>query len=240
MIRYFILCLFLVGLQAIGYAQETAPNASPTVHFFSIDEQKDIFLNPGDASTTQAPVDVYCEVDIDDQGYDYVCKWQFYKTKGQEELLLTRYENATSYTLTESGGYKIVCSITFSLDGDTIQYESDSFVVTISESSLKCPNGFSPNNDDINDKFTITYKSIVKLEAVFYNRWGKKLYTMTLDNAAEGWDGRVNGKVIPDGVYFLQLSAVGSDGVKYNIRKTINVLTGKRESAESEGATGSN
>lgn len=238
MTRYIILCLFLVGLNVFGYAQETAPNASPTVHFFSIDEQKDINLNPGESGTTQAPVDLYCEVDIDNQGYDYVCKWQFFKTKGQEELLLTRYETSTSYTLTESGGYKIVCNIIFSLDGDTVEYVSDPFTVTISESSLKCPNGFSPNNDDINDKFIITYKSIVKLEAIFFNRWGKKLYTMTLDNAADGWDGKVGGKVIPDGVYFLQLTAVGSDGVKYNIRKTINVLTGKRESIESSGATG--
>ncbi|MBR3454742.1 MAG: gliding motility-associated C-terminal domain-containing protein [Bacteroidaceae bacterium] len=233
--RFIFLSLLSFCLTTVVDAQQ----ATPSVTFFSIDDSTDVKLAPGESKTTQAPVDLTCDVDIDDGGYDYVCKWQFFKTKGGESLLLTRYEDYTTYTLTEAGGYKIVCTVTFTLDGDTVNYVSDPFNVTISESSLKCPNGFSPNGDKINDTFKITYKSIVKLDAIFFNRWGKKLYTMTLDNAAEGWDGRVNGKYIPDGVYFLQLTAVGSDGVKYNIKKTINVLKGFNESSESGGATGS-
>ncbi|MBR4366119.1 MAG: gliding motility-associated C-terminal domain-containing protein [Bacteroidaceae bacterium] len=232
--RLFSLYLLLACLHTVTYAQD----ATPTIVLFSIDDNADVTLNAGESKVVQAPVDLNCDVDIDDKGYDYVCKWQFFSTKGQENLLLTRYETSTTYTLTESGGYKVVCSITFSLDGDTVQYVSAPFTVTISESSLKCPNGFSPNNDDRNDKLNITFKSIVKLEGYIFNRWGKKLFTYTLDNAAEGWDGRVNGKYVADGVYFLQLNAVGSDGVKYNIKKTINVLKGFNENMESSGATG--
>ncbi len=232
---YILVLVFLLGSHLTGYAQK----ATPVITFYSIDDSTDVKLAPGETKTTQAPVELTCDVDIDSNGYDYVCKWQFYRTKGQETLLLTRYEDYTTYTLTESGGYRITCTVTFTLDGDTIEYVSDPFGVTITESMLKCPNGFSPNGDGRNDDFKITFKSIVKLEAVFYNRWGQKLHTLTLDNAAKGWDGRVNGKYIKDGAYFLQLNAVGSDGVKYNIRKTINVLKGFTEGQESSGSTGS-
>ena len=229
-----VLLLFLMGCLTGLKAQD----AKPTVTFYHIENKADVTMSPGESQTTQAPAELKCDVEIDNNGYDYVCTWQFYSTKGQETLLLTRYETNTSYTLTESGGFKVVCSITFSLDGDTVRYVSEPFLVTISESSLKCPNGFSPNGDQRNDTFFITCKSIVKLDGFIFNRWGKKLFTFNLDNAAEGWDGKVDGKYVADGAYFLQLTAVGSDGVKYNIKKTINVLKGFNENSESSGSTG--
>jgi len=202
-----------------------AQDAEPTVSFYSIDEESDVTMSPGESQTAQAPLDVTCTADIDAGGYDYVCCWTFEKSSSESTApFLTRYEESTSYTLTESGGYNITCTITFTKDGDTILYESDPFNVVISESQLSCPNGFSPNDDGINDVFKITYKSIIKLDAVIFNRWGKKLYTMNLDNASEGWDGKVNGEYVKDGAYFLQLHAVGSDGLKYDIKKVINVL----------------
>lgn len=230
-IRFILMICFIFCVQYMVNAQKM----TPTISFYSIDNKEDVTMTSGESQTTQAPVELNCNVDVDPNGYDYVCKWQFFSTKGEEQLLLTRYETSTTYTLSQSGGYKIVCNVTFFLDGDTID-TNEEFVITISESSLKCPNAFSPNGDGINDKFLITCKSIVKLDAVFFNRWGKKLYTMTLDNLEEGWDGMVNGKYIPDGVYFLQLNAVGSDGIKYNIKKTINVLKGFNESTDSGGA----
>ena len=46
----------------------------------------------------------------------------------------------------------------------------------------------------------------------------------------------MNGKTVPDGVYFLNVSAKGSDGIDYNIKKAINVISGYNN-GEEEGGT---
>ena len=47
-----------------------------------------------------------------------------------------------------------------------------------------------------------------------------------LEFPAGEWDGKVNGRTVSDGVYFLVVKAKGADGRKYNVKKTISVLTG--------------
>jgi gliding motility-associated-like protein len=108
--------------------------------------------------------------------------------------------------------------------------------ITISESSFSCPNAFSPNGDGINDVFKFNYKSIIKFEAVIFNRWGQKIHTLNMDDIDEGWDGRQGGNYVKDGVYFININAVGSDGIKYEIKKAINVLKGFKETDETGGA----
>ena len=45
----------------------------------------------------------------------------------------------------------------------------------------------------------------------------------------------MNGKTVRDGVYFLVVNAKGADGRKYNLRKTISVLTGYNKVASGGG-----
>ena len=115
--------------------------------------------------------------------------------------------------------------------------------IVISESELKCPNAFSPNDDGKNDVLRISCKSIVKLSASIFNRWGKKMASKELSNLTDGymengtfyinlWDGRYGGKYVNDGVYFLNLYAKGSDGVEYKEKKAINVIKGFNEDTE--------
>ena len=134
--------------------------------------------------------------------------------------------------------------VIFTHAGDTIEYESEPIKVVISESRLTCPDGFSPNNDGINDFYRITAQSIVKLKATFFNRWGQAVHSVSLDNAehADGepnklvlWDGKHNGKYVKDGVYFLNLYGLGSDGIEYKFKKAVNVLKGFSESSTTGG-----
>ena len=39
-------------------------------------------------------------------------------------------------------------------------------------------NAFSPNGDNVNDNFSFENCGISDLNAVFYNRWGDKIYEM--------------------------------------------------------------
>jgi gliding motility-associated-like protein len=138
--------------------------------------------------------------------------------------------------LNKSGSYGIKLYVTFVNESDTIEYVSEQITITISESSFSCPNAFSPNGDGINDVFKFNYKSIVKFEAVIFNRWGQKIHTMNLKNIDEGWDGRHGNDYVKDGVYFININAVGSDGMKYEIKKAINILKGFKETDGTGGA----
>ncbi len=219
--------------------------ALPVVRFYSIDEEDSIWVNPGESQTAQAPLKIELFANISNpDDYNYICEWRIWRTNengSENNPLVTRFEENTDYTLTRSGGYGIKLYITFALDGDTIEYESEPISVVISESKLICPDDFSPNNDGINDSLRITAQSIVSLSAKFYNRWGKEIHSVTLATAkrADGepnklilWDGKVNGKTVDNGSYPLHLKALGSDGVKYEFKKMIAVMTGFRESQE--------
>jgi gliding motility-associated-like protein len=121
--------------------------------------------------------------------------------------------------------------------GDAEETTLDPFTVIVQPSTLKVPNAFSPNGDGINDVFRVmkdSYQSITEFRAVILNRWGNKLYEWT--DIDGGWDGTYNGKVVKDGVYFVIVKARGADGVEYNIRKDVNVLTGYTEKSSSSSS----
>ena len=225
--------------------------AAPYITLYSIDDEDTVVVTQGASQTTQAPVELNLFANIGNpDGYKYICEWKVWSTKdggSEDNPLVTRFEEKTSYTLTKSGGYGVKLYITFTQDNDTIEYESDIISIVISESQLTCPDGFTPNNDSINDTYRITAQSIVKLNAKFFDRWGVKLHTATLASAqhVEGesnklvlWDGKYKGKIVENGVYYMNLHAVGSDGREYKIKKAINVLKGFREGSEESGSSG--
>jgi len=72
------------------------------------------------------------------------------------------------------------------------------------------PNSFTPNGDGVNDKFSVTGQNLCEdVELIVYNRWGSIIFR-TKDITA-GWDGRMNGDVISEGVYVYILKGEGWD-----------------------------
>ena len=213
-----------------------AQTASPTVSFYDRSDSTDVVLNAGESKSTQAPLEITCDANVDcPTGYSYKLEWRIYNEEdGENDPLLTRFDDQLTYTLTKDGAFGIKLYVTFNAaDGSEVDYESDEIKITIAGSKLSCPDGFSPNGDGINDKLLINCQSIVKVSGVIFSRWGQKLHTFTVDNIAKGWDGMVDGKPVKDGVYFIHLDAYGSDGIHYKIKKAINVLKGFREDSES-------
>jgi gliding motility-associated-like protein len=70
---------------------------------------------------------------------------------------------------------------------------------------LDVPNAFSPNGDGVNDKIYVRGFGIAKMNWTIYNRWGKVVYQGV--DPAEGWDGKVNGRLQPQDVYHYTLLA---------------------------------
>ena len=86
---------------------------------------------------------------------------------------------------------------------------------TVPELPISIPEGFSPNNDGVNDRFVIIkpYGTIIDLEV--FNRWGNVVYTNS--NYNNEWDGKgVNnfmGQDLVDGGYYYSIKAIDIKGV---------------------------
>jgi gliding motility-associated-like protein len=84
-------------------------------------------------------------------------------------------------------------------------------------------NVFSPNNDGVNDVYHFGDLMLVELKVAIYNRWGQQVYGF--DDLKGSWDGRsFNGELLPEGVYFFTMEAIGSLGDSYIEEGTITLL----------------
>lgn len=194
-----------------------------------LEENNEIFSEPdtiyeGEAFTGSAPIVIRFNAGVAEPSSALRFEWQVSRFPDMEALELTRFDEETELDFVEAGTLYVRVIITDS--ESELTYESSPFSITVSESKLEMPNAFSPNGDGINDVYKITYESIISLDAYIFNRWGQQIYHMDLSNVDEGWDGTYHGKQVKDGVYFIMVKAVGSDGVEYTKRKDINILRG--------------
>jgi len=84
-------------------------------------------------------------------------------------------------------------------------------------------NVFSPNNDGVNDEYHFGDEMLVELRVAIYNRWGQQVYAF--NDVKGSWDGiGFNGELMPEGVYFFTMEAIGSLGDSYIEEGTITLL----------------
>jgi gliding motility-associated-like protein len=80
------------------------------------------------------------------------------------------------------------------------------------EMTVYIPNTFTPNNDNLNDIFSV--KGIgLKMEGYsmeIFDRWGTLVY-FTRD-ILKGWDGTVKGQMAENGVYIYKIKIIGANG----------------------------
>ena len=154
--------------------------------------------------------------------------WKIYRSdqeNGIENPLVEYRDEEIDYTFTEKGDYTAVATVS-NATGEC-EAVSNSIEIKIAESELQIPNAFSPGTTPgINDEFRVAYKSLVTYKCWIFNRWGVQMFHST--NPAEGWDGKKGGKYVAPGVYFYVIDAVGSDGIKYNKKGSINILRPKK------------
>lgn len=237
--KLFILLLMAVLVQGMAWAQDELPSVDPSATYINVEgEELD------DASTAQsAPLVAHFFANPQNVGgYTARYEWTITRmTQTETEVVVHRFDENLDYTFTQSGSFAVRLYATFVMGNDTISIpeegEDNPIMVSICESKLEFPNAFSPNGDGYNDVFKAKdgYQSIVSFKASMFNRWGQRLYSW--DSPDGGWDGKSNGHTVDDGVYYLVVAAKGADGRKYNIRKTINVLTGYDNSSKTGGGS---
>lgn len=148
-------------------------------------------------------------------------EWRIYNLANTSNYL--RYTDADlRYVFNETGDYKVTLTVTNSTGSCS---HSDSLTVKVSSSFINVPNVFTPNGDGQNDQFRVSYRSIADYKILLYSSWAGRVYTST--DPAQGWDGRVGGKLAPPGVYYYLISATGTDGKKFKLKGNVNLLRGK-------------
>lgn len=140
--------------------------------------------------------------------------WDFdpENTRDSTFNLVKRYNGSGSYSVTLIAVGSKGCN-------DTLNYKfriSDSSSVTL-------PTVFTPNDDEVNDKFQPITHGLTALNCWIYNRAGYLMYKFT--TVTGYWDGRtIAGEPSPDGVYMVVLEAWGFDGKVYKLNGTVTLL----------------
>ncbi len=230
-----VLVLLLLGTTVC--AQTVYPTLSPAAVYFTEEGEIEEATEP-----QSAPLQARFTSNVSNLGdYEVRYEWKIYQPGMEYAPLVHRFDTDLDYTFMQSGTFHVQVYATFVAGRDTIYYpeegEANPFVVSISESKLEMPNAFSPNADGYNDIYKAKegYTSITSFKATIFNRWGHKLYTWT--DITGGWDGKVGGSVVNDGVYFVIVEARGADGREFKIKRDVNVLTGFTRSGTNNSTT---
>lgn len=94
-------------------------------------------------------------------------------------------------------------------------------VEIIRNSNLYYPTAFTPNNDGLNDSFSVNGQYIVKLKLIVFDRWGVALFATEKN---EPWDGSSNGKPMPPSTYIWKVDITDKAGRTYSQEGTVALI----------------
>jgi len=107
---------------------------------------------------------------------------------------------------------------------------SDQVTITVEERSrIYAPNAFSPNDDGINDIFSLFARSddVEAYTLRIYDRWGSLIFeqdTLAANVDREGWDGTIRGLEAHEGVYVYMAEVNYNDGTNETVTGEIVLL----------------
>lgn len=142
----------------------------------------------------------------------------------------------TSYTWTPATGLNnpdisnpiatLGASTTYSITGQTAAGCEGTASLTIKVYTmidLIVPNAFTPNGDGHNDILKVIPLGIRQLQYfAAFNRWGKRIFYTA--NAANGWDGTLNGQLQPAGTYVWMAGAIDLHGHAIERKGTVVLI----------------
>ena len=152
----------------------------------------------------------------------------------KEMATIVRYpDKVLRYNFEKDGFYRVELEV---IGGNGQPPCSDTpppFDIIINNTVIRIPNAFSPGSSiGVNDELKISFSSVMSFKASVYNRQGNLLFQW--NDPAKGWDGRVNGRFVPTGVYYVIVEYKDSLGKARSMSKAVNVLRSKNLRNETE------
>ena len=231
-----------------------APQVQVKVVLVSVSGDSTV-IAPGETSSANLNAPLYATFEselVTDDGKDYVLFPQWTVTRmvmngdtPETVDYLKRQDRVTEFEFTDEGTFTVNYKWSYrekdateTIPGADVQ----PITFTIDGSEIRLYNAFSPNGDGINDVYKIYVRSIVSMNISNFNRWGQTIKTISgkmdriLPPDAEAemdggymfevWDGTYRGDIVNDGVYYINVQAIGAGGRRYDKRADINVLKG--------------
>ncbi len=159
--------------------------------------------------------------------------YKIYKTIGADQSLLNTTDAAASHYKHEfdpdnfadaRACYFVTASAILSApDGNALSIESRSNTVCAEQDArIFVPNAFAPDGFNQEFKPLIALAENVAFEMHIYDRYGQELFVST--NAGEGWNGRKNGRPLPQGVYAYFIRMTETSGRIVQKKGTVLLL----------------
>ncbi len=122
------------------------------------------------------------------------------------------------------GGYWYrVTAHEFAVGMNRSAYRSQSnWIYLYQPPELWVPNAFTENEDRINDVWGTVPLFVKNYHMRVYDRWGGKIWES--NDKKRQWDGTINGKTAPDGVYAWYVIFDGWDSKTYKTKGTVTVI----------------
>ena len=123
----------------------------------------------------------------------------------------TIFQNPGTYTVTMISNNTFGCTNTVSL------------IITVDENELiNIPNVFTPNGDGNNDFYNVKNIGYKNIDIVIYDRWGIQMWQS--NSITDSWDGKHNGKDVPDATYFYIIKTTSTNSTLKNYKGPILLI----------------
>lgn len=135
-----------------------------------------------------------------------------------------RWQDGSSgnrFTAFSSGKFYVTASNDCASMTDTVN-----LIVNNCDCYLYIPNSFSPDNNGINEIFRPSLCSARNYELEIFNRWGERLFDT--ENLHTGWDGKFDGKQVPDGPYIYRIKGQNFDTGFFDKKGIVYVVSPSR------------
>jgi gliding motility-associated-like protein len=128
-------------------------------------------------------------------------------------------QTVSAQTYTNTGSYMVYLEV-----NNGFCFDTDSILIKVldEEPTIIIPNVFTPNGDLVNDVFHVIARNITTFSCIIFDRWGLKLFAW--NDVKQGWDGKVNSKLVPDGTYFYIMVANDINGKEIKKQGSINLF----------------
>lgn len=134
----------------------------------------------------------------------------------------TNLNNRYSYSPVFRGITPQLYTVQLTTDAGCVTVDTQ-FVTTHKKIAIYVPSGFTPGNDNNNERLRPVLSGFVKVNYFrVYNRWGKLLFSMNSDQP--GWDGKLNGNPVDMQTVVWMIEAVDVDGNVHNKQGTTVII----------------
>ena len=123
--------------------------------------------------------------------------------------------------------YTTVFTVTV-MNADSCYASDTATIIVEAKPSAFIPSAFTPNGDNLNDRFEFDILGATNINIQIFDRWGHKIYDnptqLNGTNSGSGWDGKNEGKALPFDTYVWQMKVTYFDGLVKDQSGTVTIM----------------